>query len=173
MARRLVETTCISVFSNSTMHVAHYILGLSFYLCTALTFGFEPLPEGSQTSSGSLLEELCWYQYGSVILFIWASYHQFITANILAGLRQSPSDREKYALPHGDWFSIVSCPHYFQEILIYVALFIVFGGKSWVLFLQVSFVFLNQTLCALQSQNWYKTVFGYSPSKYCVIPWLI
>ena len=176
MARRLVETSFISVFSNSTMHIAHYILGLSFYLCTSLTIGFEPLPAtpgATLLSSRSLFEELCWYQYGSVILFIWASYHQFTTACILAGLRQSPSDREKYAMPHGDWFSIVSCPHYLQEVLIYVALFLAFGARSWVLFLQVLFVFLNQTLCALQSQDWYRTIFGHSPAKYCLIPWVI
>lgn len=176
VTRRFLETCFISVFSNSTMHVAHYILGLTFYLFTALTVGFEPLQnvqEATLVSVPSFFREFYWYQYCGVMLFAWASYHQYISACILAGLRQSSGDREKYAIPQGDWFDFVSCPHYLQEILIYIALYLVFGAGSWVLFLQLLFVSLNQTFCALQSQQWYTTVMGRSPAKYCIIPWII
>ena len=40
------------------------------------------------------------------------------TMLIQGSLRKSPSQAKEYIIPHGDWFDIVSSPHYLAEIVI-------------------------------------------------------
>ena len=175
--RRFLETSFVSVFSDSTMSLAHYVLGITFYLSTALTVATGSWNTDKEVTKLSAKDycfrDLCWYQFAGVVLFIWASYHQYKTACILANLRRVSSEKHKYAIPQGDWFQYVSCPHYLQEILIYLGLLLVLGARDWMQFCQLFFVVTNQTLCAIQSHHWYANVMSRLPAKYCIIPWLL
>jgi steroid 5-alpha reductase family enzyme len=42
---------------------------------------------------------------------------------IFAGMRKSP--QSKHGIPTGGMFSLVSCPHYLSEVLIYTVLMLV------------------------------------------------
>lgn len=53
-----------------------------------------------------------------------------------------------HKVPQGGWFELVSCPHYFAELLIYVSLSLVFRGFSLTWWLVVVYVFFNQALAA-------------------------
>lgn len=35
-------------------------------------------------------------------------------------LREHTEQADEYAIPHGDWFEIVSCPHYLAEIVMFI-----------------------------------------------------
>jgi len=73
---------------------------------------------------------------------LWAQYQQYRHHLILANLRRRQHETslscggdggrssstttkaapcDDYRIPHGGWFMFVSCPHYFAEILIYLA----------------------------------------------------
>lgn len=69
-----------------------------------------------------------------IFFFLVGNLVQFRCHMILANLRNSSRTSEaingKYFLPQGFWFELVSSPHYFAEILIYLGLNIVSGGGS-------------------------------------------
>ena len=50
-----------------------------------------------------------------------------------------------HVIPSGGLFELISCPHYFAEILIYIALLIVQCGLSTTWWLVVCFVVINQS----------------------------
>ena len=112
-----------------------------------------------------------------VALFIWASYVQFDSHRILANLRKDSMGRvitTKHSIPRGKWFDLVSSPHYMAEILIYLAITIVLGGKCltwWMVFL---FVVTNQIFVGKFNHSWYLNTFkDYPKSRRAIIPYLI
>lgn len=143
------------------------------------------LPDASATSPLSLLR---WYHVAALLLFVWASYHQFRCHRILACLRQKhqhshhnpqkplPSlqqHTQDYGLPDGDWFTHVSSPHYFAEVLIYGALLLVECGTSMTsaLWLPWTFVVGILTLSARQTHTWYLDKFeDYPESRKIIFP---
>lgn len=60
-----------------------------------------------------------------------------------------------HRLPVGGCFELVSCPHYFAELLIYVSLALVLGGRSLTWWLVVLYVLFNQALAAQLSHDFY------------------
>lgn len=123
----------------------------------------------------NLFAHCCWYHSLAVLVFIWASRHQSTCHKILAQLRQSPTvNSHNYAVPHGDWFDHVTCPHYLAEIIIYSALFFVFGARHVVWLLVVVFVISTLFLSARQTHDWYKSNFpSYPTQRKIIIPWLL
>lgn len=89
------------------------------------------------------------------MLFLWASYHQYKAAVLLANLRKDGKGSIvtlQHHVPRGDWFEMVSSPHNLAEVMIYLALtFILWGSSTW------PFVFLwvlsNQVSCACDVPN--------------------
>ena len=79
-----------------------------------------------------------------------------------------------HGVPHGGWFELVSCPHYFAELLIYISLGLVFGGLSLTWWTVVSYVLFNQALAAQLCQEFYMTKFeGYPRHRYAFIPFVL
>lgn len=64
----------------------------------------------------------------------------------------------KYAIPFGDWFSLVSNPHFLAEILIYLSLAVISPGNLCV-WLALASVICNLTCSAAQNHTWYKNTF--------------
>ena len=73
----------------------------------------------------------------------------------------------KYAMPVGDWFRYVSCPHLFAEILIYVALLLcqLFSEPVCTWWLVVVHVTGSLYLSARQMHNWYLEKFEDYPKN--------
>lgn len=118
-------------------------------------------------------------------LFVWASYHQHMCHRILAGLRggrrgeakgqDKVKSRESYGRPNGDWFELVSCPHFFAEILIYMSLLLccvwTAAWSCW--WLVVVHVTCSLTLSARQAHKWYQLKYeDYPKDRRAIIPWV-
>ncbi|KAI9591290.1 3-oxo-5-alpha-steroid 4-dehydrogenase, partial [Syncephalis fuscata] len=141
---------------TARMHVGHYIVGVSYYIvtCTATWCYFSMNPS---TSIG--LRHLL-----SVCLFTYASLHQYRCHSILAQLRStsSASNSSSYSIPYGDWFHWVSSPHYFAELLIYVALSaILHFPLVWCCLLV--WVVINLGTTAHMTHEWYRRHFNCYP----------
>ena len=75
-----------------------------------------------------------------------------------------------------DWFELVTAPHYFAEILIYLGFLAVRGlACSYSLPLLFSFVCINLGYTAWRSHGWYRATFGaeYPPARRVLVPYLL
>ena len=145
--------------SDSTMHITHFLFGLVYYMAVSLSLLTASGPVDQQTANLA------------VILFCWASYHQFRCHSILAGLR---GGQQVYGVPYGDWFEYVSSPHYAAEIIIYIAILITTDMNLFMLLNCVYQVSNFSVICAVPTHGWYKSKFDdYPEDRYALIPYLI
>ncbi|XP_019408683.1 PREDICTED: polyprenol reductase [Crocodylus porosus] len=172
--RRLTECLCISVFSNSVMHIVHYCFGLAHYIGIGLTVLCQ-VPVNVRNGN-SLWMHISWYHILGISVYIWASIHHNRCHVILAKLRKNKSGNVvslNHSIPFGDWFERVSCPHYFAELLIYVSLAITFGFYNLTWWLVVMLVLFNQALAAILCHEFYLTTFSsYPKHRKAFIPFL-
>lgn len=79
----------------------------------------------------------------------------------------------EHYLPHGFLFELISCPHYFAEILIYLGITILLQGYLNAIAILV-WTFFVHIVMALQSHNWYRSQFSqtYPKSRKALIPFL-
>jgi len=73
----------------------------------------------------------------------------------------------------GGWFELVSCPHYFAEILIYTGMCIVrkFAVSQM---LVLGWVLINLIMTGMKTHTWYLKKFeSYPPNRKAVIPYLL
>lgn len=112
-----------------------------------------------------------------VILFLWSSYIQFDSHRILANLRKNTKGRiytTKHSIPRGKWFELVSCPHYMAEIMIYLAITIVLGGRSLTWWMVFGFVALNQIFVGKFNHTWYLKKFkNYPKTRRAIVPYVL
>lgn len=149
--------------------------------------------------SVSFLHFVQWSHVAAAVLFMWASYHQYTCHVILANLRrrtQTHNDRKmtnsdhiqpntnlqsvyeqriqksNLGIPVGDWFHLVSCPHYFAEVLIYCSVVLMERGSVTMMYPCV-FVIGVLTLSARQMHSWYCSKFdNYPRSRKRIFPFL-
>nr|XP_015200966.1 PREDICTED: polyprenol reductase isoform X1 [Lepisosteus oculatus] len=165
--RRLLECLFVSVFSNGVIHLAQYGFGLGYYILLGLTVlctNIHTEHEGS--FKGGVLAQVRWNHFAGVGLFVWASVHQHRCHVILANLRKGRSGEVltlAHCVPHGDWFRLVSCPHYFAELLIYVSYCVALGGGAPTWWLVVLYVFCCQALEAVLCHQFYLAKFDSYP----------
>ncbi|XP_069487745.1 polyprenal reductase isoform X2 [Ambystoma mexicanum] len=78
-----------------------------------------------------------------------------------------------HSVPYRDWFERVSCPHYFAELLIYIALGVIFGIQNYTWCLVVMYVFFSQALEAVLSHEYYLQKFDtYPKHRKAFIPFI-
>ncbi|XP_029001500.2 polyprenol reductase [Betta splendens] len=172
--RRLLECLFVSVFSDGAMHLVQYAFGLGYYLVLGLTvLGSDRL----ETGTGTLLSQLEWFHVAGFGLFAGASLLQHQSMLLLARLRTGRSGAVEtlaHRLPRGGWFEVVSCPHYFAELLIYVSFSLIFGGLSFTWWLVVLYVFFNQALAAQLCHDLYLSKYeSYPKHRKAFIPFLL
>ncbi len=169
--RRLYETSSLSVFSDSKINIVHYLVGIAHYV-GALTAIIAESPGFAKPSFKHNLLSFSLRHLGirevlGVAIFLWAWYHQYRTAVILANLRKDGTGAVvsfDHKLPVGGLFNRLSSPHMFCEMLLYLALnIILWGHTTWpyVFF----WVFCNQCETALLNHWWYKSTFKSYPRK--------
>ncbi|KAL3683051.1 hypothetical protein R1sor_001073 [Riccia sorocarpa] len=150
------------------------------YLTQKLKQGGDEWMESTQKAPDildlvSYLGRIGWWPYLGAAISLFGAYHQFICHDILAGLREdeSPGSSEKYHLPTGDWFELVSCPHYFAEIIIYIGFLVASGGTSPLMYLLLGLVVANLYLVAKPTHEWYLAKFDdYPKSRRAMIPYI-
>lgn len=75
-----------------------------------------------------------WWQAVGIAMFLWASWHHHKAHVILANLRKNEKGSVvtlSHRIPSGDWFDLVTCPHFFAEILIYISVAVTLGKCSF------------------------------------------
>ncbi|XP_056658605.1 polyprenol reductase isoform X1 [Monodelphis domestica] len=93
--RRLSECLFISVFSESVIHVVQYCFGISYYIIIGLTVLSQVPVKGRNVYVGkSLLMQARWFHILGMMMFIWASVHQYRCHVILANMRKNDSGEE-------------------------------------------------------------------------------
>ncbi|XP_058494757.1 polyprenol reductase [Solea solea] len=171
--RRLLECLCVSVFSNGSMNLVQYVFGLAYYIILGLTVLFS---DHGVKGSGSLLPQMDWFHVAGFGLFAAASLLQHQSTVLLAKLRMGKSGTVEtlaYSIPKGGWFELVSCPHYFAELLIYMSLSLVLGGLSLTWWLVVLYVLFNQALAAQLCHDFYVSKYeSYPKHRKAFIPFV-
>ncbi|KAM7388584.1 hypothetical protein PAMP_024749 [Pampus punctatissimus] len=172
--RRLLECLFLSVFSDGAMHLVQYVFGLGYYVMLGLTvLCSDRLGKGT----GPLLSQLDWLHVAGGVLFILASLLQHESMVLLARLRTGKSGTVEtlaHRVPKGGWFELVSCPHYFAELLIYISLSVISGGLSLTWWLVVLYVLFNQALAAQLCHDLYNSKYeSYPRHRKAFIPFVL
>ncbi|XP_022741604.1 polyprenol reductase 2-like isoform X2 [Durio zibethinus] len=141
--RRLYETFHVFNYSSSArMHIFGYLTGVYFYIAAPLSlcascvlevvnFLADQIAdfnvEGQEMLSTTDFDlwryvkpmtRLGWCQWAGAAIFAWGWLHQYCCHAILGSLREHRDQTVEYVIPHGDWFEIVSSPHYLAEMVI-------------------------------------------------------
>ncbi|XP_072246064.1 polyprenal reductase [Leuresthes tenuis] len=172
--RRLLECLFVSVFSDGVLHPVQYVFGLGYYVLLGLTV---LCSDRMGKETGSLLAQLDWIHMAGFVLFIGASLLQHQSLVLLAWLRTGKSGTVEtlaHRVPKGGWFELVSCPHYFAELLIYVSLSLFYGGLSLTWWLVVLYVFFNQALAGQLCHDLYISKYeSYPKHRRAFIPFVL
>ncbi|KAJ2795356.1 hypothetical protein H4R20_005912 [Coemansia guatemalensis] len=112
-----------------------------------------------------------WMTIVGLALFSYASLHQSRCHQILYRLRRQSLQKRQlrvrsqlssssYALPYGDLFDHVLCPHYLCEIFIYTSIWIATGCRSTTIIYVAIWTLINLAITAKETKQWYCQVFG-------------
>ncbi|KAK5965520.1 Polyprenol reductase [Trichostrongylus colubriformis] len=177
VVRRLWESLCISVYSDTTMNLFHYVVGLIHYTILPLTIVCES--KGIADSRYGLVfttSAISPSQWFGVALFLFCNREQHSISRDIAALRKAPDGlihNYAHGICYGGWFDYVSCPHFLFEIGIYLSLWMVLPGAYTFKFLVV-FVFINQIFAGLITHRWYRRTFkAYPLERKAVIPYIL
>ncbi|WCJ32580.1 Polyprenol reductase 2 [Euphorbia peplus] len=193
--RRLYETLYVFNYSPSArMHLFGYLTGLFFYAAAPLSLCHRCAVEALNFAEYQLIESIVknqnafatnfdwwgyiepiinlqWFQWVGAAIFAWGWVHQQRCHAILGLLREQREQNDGYVIPHGDWFELVSSPHYLAEIVIYLGLLVVSGGTDFIIWLLFLFVVANLTFAAAETHRWYLQKFeGYPQNRRVIIP---
>ncbi|XP_062076930.1 polyprenol reductase 2-like [Humulus lupulus] len=196
--RRLYETIYVFNYSSSArMHILGYLTGLFFYTAGPLSLCCNCIPEVYEFVLNGVAEfivkgknrmpalefdwwefaiplvKLGWLQWIGAAVFFWGWVHQLRCHAILGSLREHKAQADEYVIPHGDWFKIVSSPHYLAEIVLYFGVLIASGGRDLTIWLLFIFVVANLVFAAAETHRWYLRKFeNYPRSRLAIIPFL-
>ncbi|KAI9396639.1 hypothetical protein POPTR_004G163600v4 [Populus trichocarpa] len=196
--RRLFETLYVFKYSPSArMHIFGYLTGLFFYTAMPLTlcctcapnvfkFGTSEVTEFIVKDRSSMqaiefdwwdfvnpFSKLGWCQWIGAAIFLCGWIHQHRCHAILGSLREHVGKVDEYVIPHGDWFEIVSTPHYLAEIVIYAGVVFGSGGADLTIWLLFGFVVSNLIFAAAETHRWYLQKFDNYPSnRVAIIPFV-
>ncbi|KAJ2899290.1 hypothetical protein IWW38_001054 [Coemansia aciculifera] len=181
---RLKECIYDQPATDARMHVGQYAVGILFYALTPLATTVDAYHAPGWELQSS------WMVPAGLAIYIYASIHQRRCHQILYELRhrcldkkhaetvasgesgESGNPADNYAIPTGDLFSYVSCPHFLCEILIYISIWMVTACQATTLLWVVGWTAINLGITARESQQWYQTKFGarYPRARRALVP---
>ncbi|XP_053676023.1 polyprenol reductase [Anopheles nili] len=179
--RRFYETWFVQVFSSKLkINLSAYLVGYVHYFGTIVAIlsqaeGFTragpvTLPTNGYRFEPSLTLGL------AIGVFYHAWYHQYRSNVILANLRKDKTGKvisQKHTLPTGDYFELVSSPHMFFEIVMYMVLFGVLHRNTSMVYVLL-WVVSNQFMNSWLTHQWYKENFpNYPKQRKAVIPYVL
>ncbi|CAN1267449.1 Polyprenol reductase 2 [Linum perenne] len=195
--RRLFETMYVFKYSPSArMHILGYITGLFFYTAAPLSLCCRCASEafanvvswltcggnGAMRAAIQLFDwwdfvnpllKLGWLPWIGATMFLWGWIHQRRCHAILGSLRSQGKKIDEYVIPYGDWFELVSSPHYLAEIVIYAAFVVTSGGTDLTIWLLFAFVVVNLAMAAGETHRWYLRKFDtYPRNRFAIIPFV-
>ncbi|XP_073821496.1 polyprenal reductase-like [Musca autumnalis] len=178
--RRAYETAFIQIFSrNSRLDIKHYCLSNFYYilimpLLVANAEGFI----GDSSPSPINFSKLSVIQYISIVVYLFCWWQQYQSNLILIRLRKNfdtgKQITEKHLLPKGGYFELISSPHMFFEIGLYVSLLFGFFVSNVTWWIVVVFVLSNQIYSGLQTHIWYMDNFkNYPRNRKAILPFIL
>ncbi|KAJ4845431.1 hypothetical protein Tsubulata_025380 [Turnera subulata] len=192
--RRLYETVVVFKYSSSAeMHICGYLAGFFFYTAAPLSLCHIHALEALQFVTDQVVKlniinhdihfdwqqhvtpiaAMGWCQWAGAAIFAWGSLHQIRCHTILGSLREHKEQTDKYVIPHGDWFGIVSSPHYLAAMVIYAGVLVASGGTEFTIWLLLLFVVTNLSIAAVDTHRWYLEKFeDYAPNRRALIPYI-
>jgi len=167
LTRRAMECLFVHVWKpTSRMHVLSYLGAISYYTLVVLvvlqvgTNGREPDPV---------------LAFAGVLMCLYGQYEQYQHHVLLAdlGRNRKLTNDNHYTVPSRRWFTVVACPHYFAEILIYIGFAFVLQTIPCVA--MVGFVVCDLSVAALATHEFYtKNIPEYASSgRRAIIPYLL
>ncbi|XP_017480562.1 PREDICTED: polyprenol reductase [Rhagoletis zephyria] len=177
--RRFYETNFVQIFSkNSRINWSHYLVGYIHYFgaILALLANTQGFVRGTQPSPFSL-KQISLVQYLCIFIFHFSWTQQYKSNMILVNLRKDAKSgeikTEQHLLPTGGFFNMISSPHMFFEIVMYVAVLgLMLNSTTWLLIF--IWVFSNQLMNALLTHKWYKENFkNYPKTRKALIPFIL
>jgi hypothetical protein len=95
-------------------------------------------------------------------------------ANGGGGSGGSGGSGSAYQCPRGGCFELVSSPHYFGEVLIYLSFVILSGGSSGPTWCMLLWTTVNLTNTAMLTHRWYQKQFpDYPPQRKAIFPYCL
>ncbi|VDN52204.1 unnamed protein product [Dracunculus medinensis] len=183
LMRRLYETLYISVFSQSSMNILHFMMGIIFYTSSVYSQLLSAFKGSTQTleslnerniSSFSFITK---FQIVLLLIFFLFQYEQNKCCKILSATRKTSNGSIKsydHFIVKGRLFEYISSPHYSIEILLYCVLMIYYKFTIEIT-LCCLFVIVNQTIACFLTHRWYKEKFAskYPSKRKAIIPYLL
>uniref|UniRef100_A0A182Q3C7 Polyprenal reductase n=1 Tax=Anopheles farauti TaxID=69004 RepID=A0A182Q3C7_9DIPT len=179
--RRFYETWFVQVFSaRLKINLSAYLVGYVHYFGTIVAIlsqaeGFTRTGPVALPTNGYRFE-MNMQLAMAIAVFYYAWFHQFRSNVILANLRKDRTGRvvsEKHALPTGDYFEVVSSPHMFFEIVMYVVLFAVLHRNSSMVYVLL-WVLSNQLMNSWLTHQWYVENFpNYPKQRKALVPYVL
>lgn len=160
-ARRYLECRYMTSYGNSTMHIGGYICGLFHYILVPVCL---VIADNKFSTTSSTCIGLPY----PILLFLVASYQQFVSHKKLYEIKNITIKAQNnsknganlgYRIPRGSMFDYVCCPHYFDEILIYLSFYLMSPASPSLLFLLI-WVSSNLTVVSCFQLQWYKNEFS-------------
>lgn len=176
--RRFYETFFVQVFSSKLkMNLSAYLVGYIHYFGSVVVILSQA--EGFVRTDGSLLPyrfELSPRIAFWIAVFVYAWRYQFQTNLILASLRKDRSGNvisQKHSVPRGGYFELISSPHMFFEIVMYIALYAIIARNTSAVYVLV-WVISNQTMNSWLTHQWYRENFkDYPATRRALIPYVL
>lgn len=189
-ARRTYECKFVSKWgAQSRMHISHFLVGIVFYVLVSFiaftgcvgtetletlekrTKSLEEISKRTPLSKADVRFSLLPSDYLLAIVFLAYSFDQYRNHVHLSKLI-------KYTAPSIGMFNLVSCAHYFDEIMLYgivMAISIKLGRwslQSLAFLAAWTFVVVNLSISAKDTQAFYSNKFRDYSVKHSIIPFL-
>ena len=144
------------------MHAIGYVLGLLYYVCATLSL------KSSNEEKGERKADF----FFASLLFFYANWKQYECHVLLRNARLQTDRRDQYAQIDSGLFSLVACPHYFFECVLYFSLCVIlrFSKSSALMFLAVCG---NLSVEAKNHLIWYRRrIKGFPRHRKAMVPYL-
>lgn len=145
LTRRLFECHLITIYNDSTMHVAGYVVGLLHYVLAPSTIL-------AGTPYISFTTVTC-----ALLLYMFASSLQYCAHITLYHIKCDAPAKSPYRLPKTLPFRYTATPHYLAEILLYISFLILVPNFASMCLLV--WVTVNLAVVANQQYHWYVSKF--------------
>jgi len=164
------------------MNIAHYLLGYTHYTLTTLALiscspGFTTTAHKSTEGHLFSIFDVKLPQVIGIALFIYGNILQFRVHKELGDMRRGKDGKVvtlEHKIPSHHLFTLVSCPNYWAEILIYAGLMFTMGMRNVVWNYCTLWVVANQITSGVMNHHWYLQKFGnsYPKDRKAVIPYI-
>lgn len=160
--KRILEVLFVHKYSGGMAVDTVIIITLGYFTTTSITIYALSLTQGFPEPPVDL-------KYPGVVLFLVGIVGNFYHHHLLSSLRTKNDNG--YKVPKGGLFGLVTCPHYFFEILIFL-------GISFISQTLYTFASTISTICYLMGRSyatrrWYLTKFDDFPKDVkAIIPYV-